>query len=755
LQSSTIDKWSNWSLLAALTVLPLVCYLACLVQFGTAYVEGWLPSNSPVRSEYRKFVRDFGADQYLFVSWLGCRVEDPRLERMASTLRQLAQEQPSLSILTVRDSRSAVNAMVAQRLGTGDRNAQQLLRGYSLGEDGTAYILIQLGDASIAQRSVLITEIEARCMAIGVPAAELVLAGEPYQVHMIDRSSRETMEYFVAPSSILALGFAWICLRNLRLTILVFAFSGIGQVIGLALISLFFGEMSAVMVVLPTLIFMLTLSAAVHLTNYFKDVGGMAETASGVRAIRIGAWPCGLATMTTVFGFASLTVSQLSPVWQFGVLAALGLILSTSLLLSAFPAATKIVQWSNATNYAALATPRVTSNQSVPPSSQPKAWQSGLAKFNQRFSLPICCTGILVLIWSAFGVLRMRTSTEFVDMFPPENRAIRNLQWIEERLGPIDSVEILVNFRDADALPLLDRMRIIQRVEADLQSLDSVYRVLSAATFLPEISDRKGTRSVIQRAVLRRSLLDNYAAFVTQGLLHRDGEVESWRMTVRLGALNSDEFELTRDALLRCVEESVNRFPISQDVDIRLTGLRTVVEMAHKTLLRDLGGSFATAFLLITPVMMWISRGLLSGVILMIPNVLPVLLVFGGMGWLGIRLDVASILTASVALGIAVDDTLHFMSWYFRCCSCGQSRVDAAMSAMMACARPMLHTTVICAGAMLPFFFSDFLPTSKFALLMILILSGAILGDLILLPAILMSPFGRMLGTPTRRNLPT
>ena len=172
------------------------------------------------------------------------------------------------------------------------------------------------------------------------------------------------------------------------------------------------------------------------------------------------------------------------------------------------------------------------------------------------------------------------------------------------------------------------------------------------------------------------------------------------------------------------------------------------METAHQVLLSDLGASFLAAFVLITPVMMLIVRSTICGLILMIPNTLPVAIVFGGMGWLGIRLDVASILTASVALGIAVDDTLHFMNWFTRCRQRGDPVEAAVLGAIDTCARPMLQTTIICTGAMLPFFLSQFLPTSKFALLMILTLSGAIVGDLLLLPAILHGPLGKFFSSP-------
>ena len=126
----------------------------------------------------------------------------------------------------------------------------------------------------------------------------------------------------------------------------------------------------------------------------------------------------------------------------------------------------------------------------------------------------------------------------------------------------------------------------------------------------------------------------------------------------------------------------------------------------------------------------------------MIPNVLPETLVFGTMAWLGFRLDIAGLLTASVAMGIAVNDTLHFVNWYDNRLSLGDSRPVAIADTMSNCAVAMIHTMLISCCSMLPFMFAEFIPTRQFACLMIAMIGSSILGDLVLLPALLLSPLG-------------
>jgi predicted RND superfamily exporter protein len=127
----------------------------------------------------------------------------------------------------------------------------------------------------------------------------------------------------------------------------------------------------------------------------------------------------------------------------------------------------------------------------------------------------------------------------------------------------------------------------------------------------------------------------------------------------------------------------------------------------------------------------------------MIPNVTPVVCVFGALGWLGIAIDIGTVLTASVALGIAVDDTLHFLTWYGRSLRAGQPRHVAIRTAYQRCATAMLQTTLICGLGLLVFAFSSYTPAGRFAWLTGVLLLAALAGDLLLLPAILAGPLGR------------
>ena len=183
------------------------------------------------------------------------------------------------------------------------------------------------------------------------------------------------------------------------------------------------------------------------------------------------------------------------------------------------------------------------------------------------------------------------------------------------------------------------------------------------------------------------------------------------------------------------------------------TGVIPVVYKAQRTLLFSLMDSIGWAFGLIAIVMMVLLRrgdrswkhavNPVGGLLSMIPNVFPVVLIFGLMGHLGVLVDIGSMMTASVAMGVAVDDTIHFLTWFRKGVRQGMSRRDAIMLAYSRCAMAMTQTTLIGGVGLSVFAASTFTPTQRFGVLMLALLAAALIGDLILLPALLASPIGR------------
>jgi len=179
-------------------------------------------------------------------------------------------------------------------------------------------------------------------------------------------------------------------------------------------------------------------------------------------------------------------------------------------------------------------------------------------------------------------------------------------------------------------------------------------------------------------------------------------------------------------------------------ISVHVTGVMPLVHAIQHALMQDLFISFLSAFVIIAIVMSVAQAGFWTGLISMIPNVFPMVIMFGLLGWIGSSLDIGSVMTASIALGIAIDDVLHFLTFYRRALARGLSRQEAVHATYQQCGFAMFLSSMVCGLAPMAFYFSTFLPASRFAWMMLLLLAIAVVGDLVLLPALVIGPAGKL-----------
>lgn len=178
-------------------------------------------------------------------------------------------------------------------------------------------------------------------------------------------------------------------------------------------------------------------------------------------------------------------------------------------------------------------------------------------------------------------------------------------------------------------------------------------------------------------------------------------------------------------------------------IHVVYTGVVPLVYKAQRSLLDSLIQSTFWSFVTITPLMMFLSRNIIAGFVVMLPNILPVVMIFGGMGLLNIDVDVGSMMTASIALGVAVDDTIHFLTWYRQDFERVGDRHQAILAAYGRCALPTMQAAIISGLGLSVFALSTFTPSQRFGYLMLAILFAGVVAELIMMPALLAGPLGR------------
>lgn len=172
------------------------------------------------------------------------------------------------------------------------------------------------------------------------------------------------------------------------------------------------------------------------------------------------------------------------------------------------------------------------------------------------------------------------------------------------------------------------------------------------------------------------------------------------------------------------------------------TGIVPLVYKTQRQLLISLKNSIFWATFLIAGTMMIVLRSAVAGLATMLPNVFPIIVIFGMLGWFDVKIDIGIMMCASVALGIALEGTIHFLSCFRRGKAADLSRAQAVELAYEKCAVPMVQITIIGGLGLSVFAMSTFTPTQQFGFLMISTMAAALVGDLLILPAILAGPLG-------------
>jgi predicted RND superfamily exporter protein len=172
-------------------------------------------------------------------------------------------------------------------------------------------------------------------------------------------------------------------------------------------------------------------------------------------------------------------------------------------------------------------------------------------------------------------------------------------------------------------------------------------------------------------------------------------------------------------------------------VDYRLTGDAYVASVALDSFIRDLFYSLLVAFGIIFVMMTFVFRSLKLGLISMLPNTIPLVLTFGYMGLMGINLNTTTIIIFAISLGLAVDDTIHFLARFREEIDRRDTAKEAILYTYYGAGRAILLTSVLLVTGLAVLLLSDFVPTRQFGILTSITIGGAVFGDLILLPSLL------------------
>ena len=649
----------------------------------------------------------------------------------------------------------------------------------------------------------------------------VILGGPPVDNVAITNEGEQTLQRLIGLCGLIGLGLAWLCFRDVRLTMFIFWTAIISAGVALASVSFTGGTCDAILLSMPALVYVLAMSGSIHLINYYHDAIREHGLDMGPeRAVKHALSPCFFANFTTALGLISLCWSGLIPISKFGFYAALGIMLQLILLFFYLPA---LLYFYPSHRVAAQRTLNIESDAMMQ-----RIWQvvGGFMIRNSTVVAVGCCAAMFFV---GYGMYQIKTSVKMMRFFSPDAEIIHHYTWLEEHLGPLVPMEIVIKFdnHQCGQMITLERLRLIETISNALRDKlgENIGGIMSVETMTPPpppvISGPKSLKQISYERGFSRNLDNaryelrdfvavegNFSFLPTSnkwadnleqiGISEEDAArlvrakiddlkklvnlpsqtelpgfsyeelkelrekafqwlaahgTDLWRISLRVWSLKKEDIdyalfiqdvkEVVRPILDKA-NEDLELEENNQAIEAMYTGMVPVVYKTQHVLLLGLRDSFISSFIMIGITMSFILRSPLAGFLAMLPNIFPVFIVFGFMGQFGFLVDVGTMMTASVALGISTDDTIHFLTWFRHGIDQGMSRGDATRFAYSRCATAMFQTTLIAGLGLATFALSTFTPTQMFGVMMLAILSTATFGDLIFLAALLNTPLGRV-----------
>ncbi len=467
--------------------------------------------------------------------------------------------------------------------------------------------------------------------------------------------------------------------------------------------------------------------------------------------------PCVYAVLTTIAGFGSLVLCNILPVITFGWMMIAGLIVSLIVTFLLFPTVLIL----------------------IPKQTPPKTgeWRFSITAILARFTeahgvLTVGISG-LVLLGSIIGILKLDVENSFIDYFHKNTEIHQGMKLIDQRLGGTTPLDVIIDFEEPESLIAstepaaaesddefdefdeydeaaadekywfnAEKMDRVKTVHDYLDNLPEIGKVLSLATMLgitEKLNNGKPLDS-FELALLYSETPDEFKTMLIKPYVSVEhNQVRFW------ARVRDSDKSLRRNELLKKIKKDLTGMLELNEENIHLASMLVL----YNNMLQSLFGSqiltLGITVLLLTGMFLVLFRSLKIALIALLPNVLSVAVVLGVMGWLNIPLDMMTITIAAISIGIAVDDTIHYIHRFKDEFQKDRRYLPTMHRCHESIGHAMYYTSVTIIIGFSILALSNFIPSVYFGLLIGLAMFIALLAALTLLPQmlILVKPFGK------------
>tara|TARA_B100001758_G_scaffold84627_1_gene71964 strand:- start:564 stop:2798 length:2235 start_codon:yes stop_codon:yes gene_type:complete len=475
-------------------------------------------------------------------------------------------------------------------------------------------------------------------------------------------------------------------------------------------------EINIMTYVVPTLLFIIGVSDAIHIQARFRE--NMAkDNSSPKESMLITMMQMSkvifLTSLTTAIGFIALTTTSINIVQEFGLEIALGVMIAWFISILVVPSGIMLFRAFDDKNRSTFSPLLYWLADTIPR----RPWLF--------ITIPLIISFTMI-----YKIKDVSTDASLMDDLRPKNKLYQDLKFTEKYFGGVLPFEVLISIDVSNDKKIIepDIFPYIDKVESLLRSEMEESRFFSLSTFLRSVKRIRG---------------DDVEAIYSQEMIERIIEEQSKqdlklvsndRKMTRVTGLIENKTSSEMKKIYNKLDSLSNSFP--PYLSIECTGTTVVALRTNDYLVQSLVNSLGLALFFISIVMavMFKARSILFASL--VTNLIPIFTILGIIAWFGVSIRPPTAMTFAVALGIAVDDSLHFLLRYRKELRQGMNRVEAIKSTIINTGSALMITTTILVSGFSILLFSAFLPTYQFGLLSASMIGVALLCDITLLPAL-------------------
>ena len=724
--------------------LPFVLHFALISWQGTENrVEDWIPGSFEETRLLIDFMKVFGSDEILMVSWEGCNLDSPQLQEFQQKLLTPIEidGQPRILYQAVFTGSALFDQLAEMEIP--EDEIYQKLEGWIISpQDDTTCLFAKISADGAVYRREAVDLVETAANEIdGLSFDTIHVAGSTIESIAIDKACSQYLVPTNLLSYLICILLSWLCSRNLRTTLLIIGLSLFNQQVCLAMIYLSGTSFSSVLMLTVNLTFVLSVSIGIHFVNYYRVAMDVFPTRLATFAAIRRSWtPTFLSVFTTVIGLASFGFSQIIPIYRFGIFGAASLLISMVIMIAYLGVSFVILPvraWDREYHTKKMKRRHLAKNST--PKIIRTLTEKTLPQFTKNCHWHILIVSVLLFFGCGIGLQYSHTAVGLKNMLLPKTKPIQDYKWIESKIGPLVPVEVLFKIPLNDKNKLIDDLYVLDEVQYRLQEQVQESVIISVLNFLPTLPEKQ---SVVTKTLFNRKVTDSLEQIKETGYIQQNNDFYYLRITARTYALGNVDYGVFTQNVKAIVSQTLTDLERQDDISFSVSGGVPLVYRVQTQLLLDVKQSFLLAFVLIAAVLCVQLKSILAGLLCFFPSVLPCIVVFGIIGWLGVPLEIGTILTISAAMGIAVDNAIHFINWYRIAIDKNYGQHEAVDYAFHNCGPAMLQTAAIFSLGMIVFAWNVFIPTITFVIAISTLLSLALACNLTILPAILVSPLG-------------